>query len=49
MQPCCVLSHSVGSDSLQPSGLQPARLLTDRDSPGKNTEVGRHFLLQGSS
>ena len=24
---CCVLSHSIMSDSLQPHGLQPARLL----------------------
>ena len=40
----CVLSHSVMSDSLQPHGLQPARLLGD--SPGKNTGVGYHALLQ---
>ena len=26
-------------------GLQPARLLRPWDSPGKNTEVGCHFLL----
>ena len=30
-----------------PYGLQPARLLHPRDSPGKNTGVGCHFLLQG--
>ena len=30
--------------SLRPHGLQPARLL--RDSPGKNTGVGSHSLLQ---
>ena len=48
--PCairCVLSHSVVSDSLRPFGLQPARLLCPWDSPGKNTGVGCHFLLQG--
>ena len=28
-------------------GLQPARLLCSRDSPGKNTGVGCHALLQG--
>ena len=27
--------------------LQPARLLCPWDSPGKNTEVGCHFLVQG--
>ena len=35
------------SDSLRPSGLQPARLLCPWDSPGKNTGVGCHALLQG--
>ena len=34
-------------DSLQPHGLQPARLLCPWDSPGKNTGVGIHsFLLE---
>ena len=33
-------------DSLQPCGLY-ARLLCPWDSPGKNTEVGCHALLQG--
>ena len=28
-------------------GLQPARLLCPWDSPGKNSGVGCHFLLQG--
>ena len=28
-------------------GLQPARLLCLRDSPGKNTGMGCHALLQG--
>ena len=32
---------------LQPHGLQPARLLCSWDSPGKNTGVDCHFLLQG--
>ena len=35
------------SDSLQPHGLQLTKLLRPRDSPGKNTGVGCHFLLQG--
>ena len=34
------------SDSVQPSRQQPARLLRPWDSPGKNTGVGCHFLLQ---
>ena len=40
-------SHSVLSNSLRPHGLQPARLLCPWNSPGKNTGVGCHFLLQG--
>ena len=40
-------SRSVASDSLQPQGLQPTRLLLPWDSPGKSTGVGGHFLLQG--
>ena len=39
-------SRSVMSDSVQPHGLQPTRLLLPWDSPGKNTGVGCHFLLQ---
>ena len=35
--------------SLRPHGLQPARLLCPRDSPGKNTGVSCHFLLLRSS
>ena len=35
------------SNSLQPHGLQSARLLRPWDSPGKNTGVGCHALLQG--
>ena len=38
---------SVMSDSLQPHGLYPARLLCPWDSPGKNTRVDCHTLLQG--
>ena len=43
------------SDSLQPHGLQPTRLLCPWDFPGKNTGVGCHFplgeifLTQGSN
>ena len=37
----------VRSNSLQPHGLCPTRLLCPWDSPGKNTGVGCHFLLQG--
>ena len=37
---------SVMSDSWRPHGLQPPRLLRPRDSPGKNTGVGCHALLQ---
>ena len=35
------------SNSLWPHGLLPTRLLCPWDSPGKNTGVGCHFLLQG--
>ena len=38
---------SVVSNSLQPFGLQPTRLLCPWDSPGKNTGMRCHFLLQG--
>ena len=34
------------SDSVQPHRWQPNRLLCPWDSPGKNTGVGCHFLLQ---
>ena len=40
-------SRSVVSKSLWPHRLQPARLLCPWNSPGKNTEMGYHFLLQG--
>ena len=41
-----LFGHSVLSDSSQPHGLQPTRLLCPWDSPGKNTGVGCHFLFQ---
>ena len=41
------ISSSVVSNSLRPHGLQPARLLCQWDSSGKNTRVGCHDLLQG--
>ena len=37
---------SVVSDSVRPHRQQPTRLLCPWDSPGKNTGVGCHFLLQ---
>ena len=42
----CV-SCSIVSDSLRPHRLQPARLLCEWNSLGKNTGVCCHFLLQG--
>ena len=43
------VSRSVVSNSLQPHGLEPTRFLCPWDSPGKNTGVGFHSLLQGIS
>ena len=43
----CMLSCSVVSDSWQPHGLWPTRLLCPWDFPGKNTEVCFRALLQG--
>ena len=43
---CCCWVASVVSNSVQPHWLQPTRLLCPWDSPGKNTGVGCHFLLQ---
>ena len=37
---------SVMSDSVRPHRRQPTRLPHPWDSPGKNTGVGCHFLLQ---
>ena len=45
-----MLSYSLVSNSQRPFGLQPTRLLCPSrqwNSPGKNTGVGCHFLLQG--
>ena len=42
-------SLSAVSDSSQPHGWQPSRLLSPWDSPGKTTGVSCHFLLQGVS
>ena len=39
-------AKSLQSDSVQPHGWQPTRLPCPWDSPGKNTGVGCHFLLQ---
>ena len=41
-----LLSRSVVSDSVQPHRLQPTRLPHPWDSPGKNTGMGCHVLLQ---
>ena len=43
----CALGHSGMSNSLWPHALQPFRLLCPWDSPGKDTGVGCHALLQG--
>ena len=37
---------SVVSDSVRPRRWQPTSLTRPWDSPGKNTGVGCHFLLQ---
>ena len=44
---CVCYITSAMFNSLQPYRLQPIRLLCAWDSPGKNTGVGCHFLLQG--
>ena len=43
---CCCEVASVVSDSVRPQRRQPTRLCRPWDSPGKNTGVGCHFLLQ---
>ena len=43
------VSCSVMSESVQPHGLQPARLLSPWNSPGKNVGVGGLCLLQEDS
>ena len=45
--PVCSVAP-VMSDSFRPHGLQPARLLCPWDSPGQNTSMGCHALLQGA-
>ena len=46
-QPCCCRQiTSVMSSSVWPQRRQPTRLPRPWDSPGKNTGVGCHFLLQ---
>ena len=45
---CCCQVASVMSDSVRPHWRQPTRLRRPWDSPGKNTGVGCHFLLQCS-
>ena len=44
---CVPVVISVVSNSLQPYELQPSSLFSPWDSPGKNTRVGYHALLQG--
>ena len=43
---CCCQVASVVSNSVRPHRRQPTRLPCPGDSPGKNTGVGCHFLLQ---
>ena len=43
---CCCQVASVVSDSVRPHRRKPTRLSHPWDSPGKNTGVGCHFLLQ---
>ena len=58
LRPCCDMKSSllpsllslyvasVVSDSVRPHRRQPTRFPRSWDSPGKNTGVGCHFLLQ---
>ena len=43
---CCCCIASIMSNSVWPHRWQPTRLPYPWDSPGKNTGVGCHFLLQ---
>ena len=43
---CCCCVASVVSDSVRPHRRQPTRRCHPWHSPGKNTGVGCHFLLQ---
>ena len=46
---CCCCKVALGvSNSVRPHRWQPTRLLYPWDSPGKNTGVSCHFLLQSS-
>ena len=45
--PCSVVQSCL--TLCNPYGLQPTRVLCPWDFPGKNTGVGCHCLLQGSS
>ena len=44
--PAAAAAKSLQSNSLRPHRRQPTRLPCPWDSPGKNTRVGCHFLLQ---
>ena len=43
---CCCKVTSVVSDAVRPHRRQPTKLRRPWDSPGENTAVGCHFLLQ---
>ena len=43
---CCCYVTSVMSNSVRPQSWQPTRFPRPWDSPGKNTGVACHFLLQ---
>ena len=45
---CVCIVASVMSDSVQPHGLYPTRLLCPRTPPGKSPGAGCHALLQGT-
>ena len=45
---CVCVSRSVVFNSLRPRGLYPTGFFCPWNSPGKNTGVGCHFLLQHS-
>ena len=44
---CCCYVTSIMPDSVRPHRPQPIRLRSPWDSPGKDTGMGCHFLLQG--
>ena len=46
MRRLLLFNCSVMSNSLQPHGLLPTRLLCPWEFPGKRTGVGCHFLIQ---